>query len=160
MSNSSTSPTLSIKVPEHMSVYMEAPTVLNNVSPKRVPASNCVKAMPKMYKRTSKRHNVKKTERVAVAMPFINIINSGMAFKRRAIRAMRDNLASLAMRNTEAFPSPPWPLPPVTSTTVVKTQVSITMKKTNNESNMNQPSRKQYLFNLKDMKRASHSNEK
>mmetsp|Transcript_113103 Transcript_113103/g.325135 ORF Transcript_113103/g.325135 Transcript_113103/m.325135 type:complete len:212 (-) Transcript_113103:262-897(-) len=151
---------LSIKVPDVISVYMDIPTLLNIVLPACVPTSNCVNAIPKMYKSRQSKHNVKNTERVAVAMPLMSIMSSGMALRSRAIRAMRDSLANLAILKIDALPKPPWPPPPMMNIKPVKIHVSITMKNTKIESNTNQPSRKPFLFTLKALKRESHSNEK
>mmetsp|Transcript_15723 Transcript_15723/g.45410 ORF Transcript_15723/g.45410 Transcript_15723/m.45410 type:complete len:244 (+) Transcript_15723:277-1008(+) len=153
-------PMLSINVPNTNSVYIESGTFAKNSFPTSVPTVNCVNAIAKMYINPHNKARVKNTDLVAATMPLIRIMSSGMARNNRAILAMRDSLASRAIRRIEAFPSPPEPDPTEPSITMVSTHVSITIMKTSMLSNTNQPSLSPSRFLTKDMKRVNHSKEK
>merc|ERR1719321_1195215 len=89
---------------------------------------------------------------IEVTMPLIKISSSGSDFN---IRINRDNLNNRNKRRMDVPPNSI--LPPKAAMIISKTHVSMTIMKTRQESNTNQPSFRPLRFLLKDMKRTIHS---
>mmetsp|Transcript_79533 Transcript_79533/g.165158 ORF Transcript_79533/g.165158 Transcript_79533/m.165158 type:complete len:329 (-) Transcript_79533:608-1594(-) len=150
-------PRLSMKVPSMSNVYIDLTTLLKYLSPTAVESVNCRKAMPKTYSTIMRRQSVKKTERVAAAIPLRRMSNSGMARKSRTIRAIRESRSKRAILRIDAFPMEPEAPWPTTSISPDISQPSKTIIKTRQESNTNQASFKHCRLRLKDKNRTVHS---
>mmetsp|Transcript_19287 Transcript_19287/g.55991 ORF Transcript_19287/g.55991 Transcript_19287/m.55991 type:complete len:200 (+) Transcript_19287:658-1257(+) len=121
---------------------------------------SCVKAMANTYSSRQSRHSVKKTDRVAAAIPLIRIMSSGIARRSRAILAMRVSRASRKTRRIDALPKPPELAPPMIRIRPVVTHVSTTITNTSTESKANQVSFNPLRFFSNAMKRTNHSKKK
>mmetsp|Transcript_82549 Transcript_82549/g.252261 ORF Transcript_82549/g.252261 Transcript_82549/m.252261 type:complete len:273 (-) Transcript_82549:85-903(-) len=153
-------PKLSMKVPSMSNVYIASITEPKYLAPMSSSSVNCLKAMPKTYKRITSKQSVNMTERVAATMPLTRMSSSGIARNSRTILAILDSLSNRAIRKMEALPNPPPEPPPAASITAFINHVSTTIMKTKLESKTNQPSLRQFLFLANDLKRTVHSNVK
>mmetsp|Transcript_57608 Transcript_57608/g.135032 ORF Transcript_57608/g.135032 Transcript_57608/m.135032 type:complete len:273 (+) Transcript_57608:524-1342(+) len=85
-----------------INVITDEPMLEKKTCSKLEPRLNSMKAMLNTKVMSSRRTKVKKTERQATSIPLTKIINSGMNFTKRAIRAVRRTLKTRAIRNALA----------------------------------------------------------
>mmetsp|Transcript_55163 Transcript_55163/g.124206 ORF Transcript_55163/g.124206 Transcript_55163/m.124206 type:complete len:238 (-) Transcript_55163:724-1437(-) len=132
-------------------------TVLKYRSPTFVPDVSCLKAMAKTYMITTRRTSVRQTDRMAIDMPFIRTISSGMARRTRTMRATRVSRRSRKTRRMDASPMPDaFPAFEYRRMTVI-TQVSRIIRQTSVPSKRNHMSLQQSCFLRKARNRMIHS---
>mmetsp|Transcript_29049 Transcript_29049/g.69179 ORF Transcript_29049/g.69179 Transcript_29049/m.69179 type:complete len:202 (+) Transcript_29049:1050-1655(+) len=153
---------LSKKVPLRSRTHMVAGTLgKSSSSCGKSSLAWVLKTTPKTKRSTSSRSKVKKTERMAAAMPFSKVTTSGTA---RRSRAMRPSLVSRSRRTVRRIVSSftAWmsvlpPVMPARKTPMGTSQTSQTMRTTKEESKENQKSLRQFFLRLNALNRITTS---